>query len=665
MLFETPHLRLFTHYRVATLAVRLRDQRSALADIDSALRLIDGRRLTDVLVLRGLDGGFGVEFDGRADPETAELGQAVAERLSRLAPITVAWIDGPCLGGALELALACAWRAAAGGAKTRLGFPQVTDGAVPCWGGTVRLPRLVGLTSALPLLLGNRKLSAAQALSAGLIDRAFGPRMARVRFEHWLLELQRRSHRRVRRTDWMGRLPFAYERQLRDGAARMQASASGDNRSAQATLRAVAAGMRGGPMEGLAAERSAARDVTVQRFEWTAIDRRATAGQIPFDTIGIVGCGAIGSSIAQWIASHDGRVVVRDLNPDAARERLERQFQSAVAKRLMTEDDAARRLATIACTDSWEGFIAADLVIEATDESQSRKRLVLHDLERIVRPVTVIATTSTILPIGTLHGALANPERFLGMHFAHPASSARCAELTAGPQTDPNVVSRVRAWLRQGGKAAVQTADRPGRVLGRTWLPYFHEAVLLATEGVRIEQIDAGIERFGMAWGPFRALDEIGLDVARASLRGMKAAYGPEMSPPALLKRATRSGWLGRKSGAGFYHYASGAPAVHVEALPPPARAVPQDGVNRLVARFVNAAFAAWGEQMADDATIDGIVTASGWPAFRGGPIQYARSRGLSRVVRQLERLSRIHGERLAPCPQLLRLVDRPGRMAA
>lgn len=666
MLFESSRLRLSAQYGIATLSVRLADQRAALADLESALKIIESKRLVDVVVLRGLDSGLGAEFDGCTDPESAELGQLVADRLDGLTPVTVAWIDGPCLGSALELALACDWRAAVGGARTRLGFPQVANGVVPCWGGTVRLPQRIGVQAAFSLLLENRKLSAGQAVAAGLIDRAFGPRVSRVRFEHWLLELQERSGKPQRRHGWACQWPMRRLRQLRAGAAWLNNSPGAENRAARATLQAVAAGVRGCPLDGLAAERVAAREVAVQRLQWDAADRKATGGQLPFDNVGIVGCGTIGSALAQWIALHDGRVVVRDRDPAAARERLRLQFHSAVRKRLLTSEDATRRLAAISCTDSWEGFIAADLVIEATDESQSRKRLLLYDIERIVRPVTVIATTSTVLPVGTLYHSLANPERFLGIHFGHPVASSRCVELTAGSQTDPNVVARVRAWLRARGKIAVQTADQPGRVLGRVLLPYFHEALLLATESAKVAQVDAAMERFGLAWGPFQALDEIGLDVVRASLRGLRAAYGCQFSPPALLKRMTRCGWFGRKSGAGFYRYGLDEPDVHVEALPrPKKRGVPQDGVNRLIARLLNAAFAVSGELLVDDATIDGILISAGWPAFRGGPIQYAHARGVSRVVRQLERLANSHGERFIPCPQLLHFVERRPRRAA
>jgi 3-hydroxyacyl-CoA dehydrogenase/enoyl-CoA hydratase/3-hydroxybutyryl-CoA epimerase len=212
----------------------------------------------------------------------------------------------------------------------------------------------------------------------------------------------------------------------------------------------------------------------------------------------------------------------------------------------------------------------------------------------------------------------------------------------------------------------VQTADRPGRVLGRVMLPYFHEALLLATEGGQIAEIDAGMQRFGFAWGPFAALDAVGLDVVRASLRGLKVVYGADLVPPALIKRLTKRGWLGRKTGAGFYVHNHGELRVHAEALPRPSKhGGPQDAVTRLVVRLVNAAFGALGLQLADADSIDGLLVAAGWPAFRGGPIHYAESRGLRRVMRQMERLADQYGARFAPCETLVRLIDERRRVAA
>jgi 3-hydroxyacyl-CoA dehydrogenase/enoyl-CoA hydratase/3-hydroxybutyryl-CoA epimerase len=662
MLYETVHVRLSNSYGMATLAVDLAaDPRAALEHLFDALQIVHGRPGTSVLLLRGFARGLGGPFSGIADGETAELGQRVAQQIARASPITVAWIDGPCLGGALELALACDYRVAVGSATTRLGLPQVAAGSIPCWGGAVRLPRLIGLEVALDLMLDGLKLSAGQALAMGLIDRAFGPRMARVSLDHFLLDLQSRGakprHRRRRSWRW---------RQVLNAAtAHWTAAVSGEHRAVFAAIQILAAACAAGSIAGFAAERAAANELaTRDRTQFT--DMPASRGYLSFERVAVVGGGTVGAALAQWASLHGSSVVVCDRDPNRAREHIRRQFRSASAKRLVPAEEVEQKLREVVCTDRLDVLAEAQLVIEATTESQSRKRAVLREIESVVRSAAVIATTSTVLPVSSLSETLSHPERFLGLHVAHPAAAQRCVELTAGPRTDPLVVARVKSWLRGHGKIAVQTADRPGRVVGRVMLPYFHEALLLATEGARVADIDSAMQRFGFAWGPFAAMDEVGLDIVRANLRGLKVVYGDDLIPPTLIKRLTKRGWLGRKSGAGFYIYDRGERRVHSEALPrPPKRSHPSDGVMRLVARLVNAAYGALTLQMSDDATIDGLIVAAGWPAFRGGPIQYAESRGLRRFVRQLERLANQYGERFAPSPALLSAVPERRRWAA
>jgi 3-hydroxyacyl-CoA dehydrogenase/enoyl-CoA hydratase/3-hydroxybutyryl-CoA epimerase len=514
--------------------------------------------------------------------------------------------------------------------------------------------------------LTGEKLSAAQALRIGLIDRAFGTRSARVGFEHFVLQLQDGGAKRRRARRWNDRLTWRREREFTFAENRLRATVAPDHRAAHAALEIIARGARSGSAEGYSAERNAARDAAGWRVAPANLTPRERPTFLPIERVGIVGGGTIGSAIAQWAALGGCAVVVRDCNPAAARARITEQFRQAAAKRLIPVGDVASWSERIGCAESWDGFATADLVIEAIDESQSRKRRLLGELESIVRAATVLATTTTMLPVASLSGSLAHPERFIGMHVVHPAAGQRYVELTAGARADAAVLARVKAWLSTHGKIGIQTADRPGRVSGRILLPYLHEALQLAGEGVWIAETDRAMTRFGMSWGPFAALDEAGLDVIRSSLHGMKTAFGQALEPPPLLKQMTKSGWLGRKSGAGIYRYDGDEAKVHAAALPPSGhRRGTLESVNRLVGRLVNAAFSALGEGYGDADTIDAIVISCGWPAFRGGPIQYAQSRGLRRVVRQLERLADQFGTRFVPSEQLQRLAGPVRRIAA
>lgn len=256
---------------------------------------------------------------------------------------------------------------------------------------------------------------------------------------------------------------------------------------------------------------------------------------------------------------------------------------------------------------------------------------------------------------------MARPQRLLGLHVGHPASALRWAEVTAGPITDPNVVTRLRIWLRANGKRPLLVADRPGRVLGRVLLPYLHEAVLLAEEGYDVACVDAAVRKFGLTWGPFETLDAAGLDVLLATFR-TAATTVPGLSPPPLLERLVAAGCRGKKSGSGFYRHGRLANSPNAAQLPKPVDDRDLElGVRRAVARLLTASFAALGSGLirhADD--LDGLLLAAGWPAFRGGPMHYAQNRGLSALVRACDDLARRYGPRFDAGKELRRRAGEP-----
>ena len=273
----------------------------------------------------------------------------------------------------------------------------------------------------------------------------------------------------------------------------------------------------------------------------------------------------------------------------------------------------------------------------------------------------LLATTSTAFTVLELQERLARPQRLLGLHVGHPAAAMRWVEVTAGPTTDPMVVSRLRNWLRANGKRPLLVADRPGRVLGRVLLPYLHEAVLLAEEGYNVALVDAAIRKFGLTWGPFEAMDAAGLDVILATLRSA-AATVPGLSPPPLLERLVTAGNRGKKSGIGFYRHNRLANIPNAAALPKSVDDRDLElGVRRAVTRLLAACFAALGSGLirhADD--LDGLLLAAGWPAFRGGPVQYAAKRGLPAVMRSCDDLARRLGPRFDPGKELRRRAGAP-----
>jgi 3-hydroxyacyl-CoA dehydrogenase / enoyl-CoA hydratase / 3-hydroxybutyryl-CoA epimerase len=718
MLYESAHTTLAADYRIATLTVIGADverpllSRAVLKDLDAALAVAERQLGLDILVLRGdRPGAFGagpdlgeLAVDPTAATAIAALGQRIASRIAGLDAITVAEIDGPCLGGALELALACDVRVAVGSATTRLGFPQVACGAIPCWGGTVRLPRLVGLAQALDLFLNGHKLSAAQARAEGLIQYAFPKTTARVECDRLILDLQgssapaRKLGARFLGSAWWDNMPGQRGRLLRRARMQLSKSASAEHKAPRELLRVLHAGVYGVEGEGFAAERSAmsrlapllasgghqapglstlpkpgnAHPTSAKSLSTIAniliqVDPPTPAREpatMPIRRVGVIGGGTIGIALAQWAALRGCSVVVQERDAGAAklaREHLVRQFRRAVVRRLLPAEELADRIAAIPIGSAWVGFEEADLVIEGVDENLAVKSEVLQECERHVPSATLLATCSTAFTVRELQDGLARPQRLLGLHVGHPAAALHWTEVTAGPTTDPNIVARLRSWLRANGKKPLLVADRPGRVLGRVLLPYLHEAVLLAEEGYDIAGVDAAVRKFGLTWGPFETLDAAGLDVILATLRGMTPTV-PGLSPPPLLERLVSTGCSGKKAGTGFYRHGRLVNTPNVAALPKAATGRDLDlAVRRAVARLLTAAFATLGTGLirhADD--LDGLLVGAGWPAFRAGPVQYAYHRGLPTVLRACEDLARQYGPRFDPGKELRRRAGAP-----
>jgi 3-hydroxyacyl-CoA dehydrogenase/enoyl-CoA hydratase/3-hydroxybutyryl-CoA epimerase len=614
MLLETANLRLSTQYRVATLTIDAAElSRQVWLDLDAALDVVERLPGLDVLVLR--TGACGL---ADASPHTV-TGQRVTERLAALDPTTVAFLDGPWLGAPLELALACDYRVGSGGPKTRLGFPGLRAGVTPQCGGTVRLPRLIGLRRALDLFITGRKFSAAQALSIGLVDRAFGPRLADVHLAAFILELQT-AQTKPRRSSHLDLLPGCRSLVLRKARARVEREFSADQTAPRAIAKIVAAGVFGGAAEGFAAERRVPEPAAQARV---ALASAAGSQEGSIRRIAVIGGGTIGAAVSQWAALKGCSVAVHDRDPVAARGRLEAQFRDAVARRLISADAARSKLDGIFCSDSWDGFTGAELVIEAVSEDRATKRRLLAEVQPRVSATAVLATTTTALTVRSLQSALYRPGRLVGLHFGCPAAALKCVEISAGPATDADAVAAARGWLAANGRTGVLVADRPGRALGRVLLAYLHEALVLVEKGVSPVALDAALRRWGMAWGPCATLDTIGLDVTLATLGELTENLGGQFDAPSSLTRLVLQGHYGRKTGAGLYRYGRGGPRPQ-----PSERSIALDEsslVKRLVGRLRREALAVVCEGVVgDSATLDALVTSACWPPFRGGLLQRA-----------------------------------------
>ncbi len=689
--------------------------RRVLADLDAALDAVAAGPRLPLLVLRsGKQAGFlvGADLHGFleiSDAAAAEAlsaqGQRLFDKLAALSMPTLAAIHGPCLGGGLELALACDYRLVLDRPNTQLGLPEVRLGLLPGWGGTQRLPRVVGLRRALEIILQGKRLGAREALKAGLADVApVGEAELRTQLAYLGMKAiagGKRPLKGLPLRSWGQRLLESTRlgRAVIFGATdRALRSVVPDDMPAPAeALQAVRVGLREGMAAGLAYERAAAGRLAVSpacrnlvtlwfRGEKAQKMPEALAALAPNEPrrIGVVGAGVMGAGIAQLAAVRGAsKVVVREINQaalDAGLDRIKDLFDKAVERRVLPAAEAEKRHAAVRGTTDWAGFDDVDVVVEAAVENLDAKRAVFRELDGQTPPTAVLATNTSSLRVASLEEGLKHPERVGGMHFFNPVHRMQLVEVVRTAATDERTVATLVRWAIALGKTPVVVRDSPGFVVNRVLTPYLNEAVLLVAEGMGIKEIDRVMKRFGMMAGPLETLDQIGLDVAAHVAESMGPLMADRLGANAAFAKMRERNWLGQKAGRGFYVHrgrvraanrlaenllraeAAPASAALSQALPVEARAA--EARERLVLLTVNEAAMVLGEGLAQSAEmIDlAMVLGTGWAPHRGGPLRYADERGLAAVLEALNGLAARHGRRFEPCAELRKRAEAGGR---
>lgn len=684
----------------------------ALADLDAALTFLEGQQGVPVLVIRsgkpsgflaGADlAGFRVIRDGAEALAVSEAGQRRYARLAALPFPSVAVIHGPCLGGGLELAMACDYRLVVDRPDTQLGLPEVELGLLPAWGGTVRLPRLVGLERALQIVLAGKRLDAREAQRWGLAD-ALAETEAELRESYTRLVVQAVLRGKVRRDrlplrSWRQRLlesnPFGRRLIYRATERRLRQRLPDDLPAPAEALDALRLGLQRGAEAGLTREREAAARLAVSPasrqliglfFLREAARKPPEADQArPVRRLGVVGGGVMGAGIAQLAALRGCEVVVQEVSAEAlaaALGRIDNLFRKAVERRRVSPAEAVRRRAAVRGTLAWEGFDRADLVIEAATEASDLKRNLFRELLARTSHETVLATNSSSLALRTLRQGLPPTSSLAALHFFNPVHKMPLVEVVGDEATDPAAIALLLRFALVLGKTPLRVGDGPGFLVNRVLMPYLDEAVCLVGEGLPIRDLDALMQRFGMPVGPLELLDTLGLDLAVQVATLMRQQGAAEAAGDPVFVAMTRRGWLGEKTGLGFYVHGRKRPKPHAAAqtlarqaagaapawagLPLPARLA--EARERLVLRMVNEAVAVLGDGPgADAATVDlAMVLGIGWAPHRGGPLQYADDRGLDTVLQALQGLRQRLGPRFAPCPELERRAAAGERFRA
>ncbi len=671
---------------------------AAIASLEDALTTLEAQRgeLKGVILRSGKKGSYIAGADITQIGALTELaaihtlvrrGQSAFQRLATLGVPTVAAIDGVCLGGGLEISLACDSRVAAEEKQTSIGLPETMLGIFPGFGGTTRLPRLIGYRNALDLILSARNLDAKRAEKMGVIAKAAPSAWLIEAAEKRLAEIARRpAGARADRYRPKAALDHALEGNplgraflFRQARASVMARTSGHYPAPLAAIDCLqrCVGLAVEDALVVEAERVSpmvASDVCknlVRIFFLSEAAKRAEV--VPGSPLApqavrgmmLAGAGVMGGGIAELASRYGIDVRLRDVRPESLQTGL------ATVRRVLDERGRKKRtparekdgqMAHILPTLELTGMARVDLALEAVVEDLDVKRRVFAEIEVRIRQDALLASNTSSLSIDALADGLRHPERFVGFHFFNPVHKMPLVEVIRGARTGDQALINAVALARKLGKTPVVVKDSPGFLVNRVLMPYLREAMHLLEEGYAVTDIDASMRRFGMPMGPFEVIDEVGLDVGMKVAAVLAKAFPERMQNAPLLEKLVAAGRLGKKNGLGFYRHQGKKRRVDDSVrvlLGLPAARKPQvldTLAERMVMAMVNETARCVEEGLVSGAgQADlGLIFGAGFPPFRGGPLRHADAVGLAFVVQRLQSLRAEKGPRFEPCALLV-----------
>ncbi|MDX1805319.1 MAG: fatty acid oxidation complex subunit alpha FadJ [Alcanivorax sp.] len=624
----------------------------------------------------------------------------VFQKLEDLGIPVVAAINGACLGGGLELALACSYRIAADSSDTVLGLPEVMLGLLPAGGGTQRLPRLVGIASALDMMLTGRQLKARPARKLGLVDEVVEAVAVYDRAVARALQLAgAKDDAGISLGEYFSREGLtraaleqnSLGRKVVFDLARKQTAKKthGLYPAPPAIIDAVEAGYESGLAEGYATEARLFGELAMSPesrqlrgiFHATNALKKDTfvADGVQARDIqrtGVLGAGLMGAGIA-LTTINKAKLPVRLKDRDAPGlahgvQYLRDFYNKRVKKGAMSAADASAELGRASFTSDYSGFTGLDLVVEAVFEDVKLKHLMLKDVEEHGNEQTIFASNTSSIPITEIASAAKRPQNVIGLHYFSPVEKMPLLEIITTDKTDPAVTAGCVAFGKAQGKTVIVVKDGPGFYTTRILAPYLNEATRLLTEGVEVKQVDQALVRFGFPVGPITLLDEVGVDVGTKVGPVLEKAFGARMVSPDAASLMIDNNYLGRKSGRGFYIYegvAKGDKPVNTALyelmkVPSTRDADDEEIVGRCAWLMINEAAYCLQEGIISEPMHGdiGAIFGLGFPPFRGGPFRYLDSLGLVNAVRTLERLTEQYGERFKPASLLIDMAKKKAR---
>ncbi|WP_454782426.1 3-hydroxyacyl-CoA dehydrogenase NAD-binding domain-containing protein [Legionella sp. WA2022007384] len=576
-------------------------------------------------------------------------GQAVFARLQALTIPSVAMIDGFCMGGGYELALACTYRVASDEKDTRIGLPEVMLGIHPGWGGSVRLPQLIGGFNALSqIILTGSAVHAVKAKSLGMVDDVVPVRQLK-RAAVYFIKNKPPKHRPsfiqgLTNSAWM-RKPIA---------ALMRRNVA--KRVRKEHYPAPYAIIDLWENEGGMGDRAYLKEIdSVEHLVSTGITSKnlirafslrerlkgfAKGSDFKATHVHVIGAGVMGGDIAAWCALRGLRVTLQDQSYAQIAPAIGRAH-TLYKKKLRKPRLIQAAMDNLIPDPEGHGIVRADVIIEAVFENLAVKQEIMKKVEKLAKKDAIIATNTSSIPLDEMSSVMSNPNRLVGIHFFNPVAKMDLVEVVSSVKTSKTVELDSCAFVNQIGKLPLPVKSSPGFLVNRVLMPYLMECVQLLDEGYSAETIDEAALSFGMFMGPVELADTVGLDVGLAVAENLTAHFGGTV--PQKLRDMVKDGKLGRKTGQGFYQYKNGKPVKKQPSTP-----INPHIADRLILRMVNESAACLREGVVADADLldAGMIFATGFAPFRGGPMNYAKDFGTNNLENLFKTLESKYGER-------------------
>ncbi len=674
-----------------------------LEELEKAINVIDGNKAIRVLLITSpkrdifIAGADINEIrdikDSKDALEKVSRGQNILHKISQLKIPTVAIINGACLGGGLELALACKYRVAVTNKKTSLGLPEVNLGIIPGFGGTQRLPRLIGLQESLKIILSGKAIDASKAFKIGLVDDLAREEFLEEKLSEFVTEIlkgeenlylkKRKDLRRklccsefltkyivfylakkdlYEKTKGNYPAPFYALEVIKRTYSACKSIESGLKVELEAFCELAVDDISKNLIQIFFTSEALKKDLGVENVEGYEVKNAA-----------LLGAGVMGGGIAWLFANNNVDIRLKDITQNAIAlgyNQVSKIYNQLKKIKKVTEEQSNAKIANITNSLDFVGFDKIDYVVEAVVENIDVKKKVLAEAEEKVSRNAVIVSNTSSLSISEMSSALKRPEQFAGMHFFNPVNRMPLVEVIRGEKTSDQTIATVVKLTKKLGKTPIVVKDVAGFLVNRILLPYMNEASYLLQEGAEIKRVDSLIEKFGMPMGPFVLADVVGIDVGVKVAHSLYEGYGERMKVSAILDEIynNHKDLLGKKSNKGFYLQSNNQVNSEIEKILVKVRKSENivkreisdsEIIDRCLLTMINEAAKCLEENVVKNAAyLDmAMIMGTGFPPFKGGILRYADLRGIKEVVSKLHELNEKHGLRFEVSKLLLEMA--------